>query len=142
MTNWLLSVHSSFILPSSTRKMLIPRPSAIFPVAFKPFPLPVFVPRPLHTTVTKSPSAISLSMVNSKVPGGLMIHKVFGVDLRRHLEPSLRKDIGEDPAHNRLVLVGTQVLPEDRRDGDYRHYCCNQDPIHVKLLLVRIPHPS
>ena len=35
----------------------------------------------------------------------------------------------------RLVLVGTQVLAEGRRDGEYRQYCCNEDPIHVRLLL-------
>jgi hypothetical protein len=51
--NGLVSVHSSFIFPSTTRKMLIPRPSAFFPVAFRPFPTPVFVPCPLHNPVLR-----------------------------------------------------------------------------------------
>src|SRR5580658_2513608 len=64
-----------------------------------------------------------------------MIHKVFGVNLRRHLELSLRKYVGENPAHDRLVFVATLVLAERRRDGEYRQNCCNKDPTHRKLLL-------
>ena len=51
------------ILPPTMRQIMMPLASMELPVAGRPLPAPVFVPRATQYTVTRSPSAMTFSGV-------------------------------------------------------------------------------